>query len=793
MAKNHVHYRIFFYPQKNEKGKILLVGNSIQPNNHYKRKRPPYYSDTHPHRSGEVYKKLQYNSIQKPLKVNGREQPTFKGFYNSNGFTKLFTTTTEKLPSSLSKFTFEILSDLSEKQHGRYKKIIEDLKYAAGNDKAFRRMLKISDEWAKNISEENLPSLPQKGQVLTLVEAIFSPITTIANLYKPIVRSGFGKKLFPKLNKKLLLEKTHEDLIERYRGFVGLSNSIKIWENSYRQFSGHGHWHSGDEFLIPKDVLKGKIQRRRPKEFDPGKGKYSTKSSMLVNRLISGLIYAVFLATDAYNTAMKFSGKKEESQKQQRSRFAQENARIGLNLYLSNLVLSAYESQMNKSMANALLASGATVAFSEAVGRILVSKPIMPSDKKTLDAMEQEMMSKKGFLPALGRLMTRVKKSEHPMAASPAATSKNIFANPKVNLPTSFSSFKSSASNPQNKQVSFTGFAKSPQMFDSANLKKLLDIIEDFDGAQYNYYKETIEKGFRLAKNAGHISSEMDLDKAYKELPLIPIGDEPSMSEKITHSIFAPIYWIQSAYKSVAKLFKDLNPKAKHLEMKKFIEKNKMEVEFQQFLKEHLSLPVWQKSRLEPSDKERKILEEFVDNKNKIKEEVQGVKNMLLWLDKQIKSKKFNINDPKSKSKLEDMLQKAIISADASKHQEYDGNTVTQLNVHLSRIITTIFLVTDAYNLTMQYSNDNKSDAKESAKKRAIQEVTRISISAYMLGFIHNLLSKVCNSSIIGVLGVTALTSVTNDSLARIIVGVPLTPKTQEELLAKDKKKAANK
>ncbi|CDC18172.1 unknown [Clostridium sp. CAG:306] len=131
--------------------------------------------------------------------------------------------------------------------------------------------------------------------------------------------------------------------------------------------------------------------------------------------------------------------------------------------------------------------------------------------------------------------------------------------------------------------------------------------------------------------------------------------------------------------------------------------------------------------------------------------------------------------------------------ADGAKQLEYDGNTFAQANINLSRAITTLFLVTDAYNLTMQYSNDNKKDANKSAKNRAAQEISRISVSAYIMAFVHNLLSKLCNSSLGGAFTLTALTSSINDSLSRKVVGVPLTAKTQEQLEAIDAKNSKSK
>lgn len=717
--------------------------------------------------------------------MRGTNEPTFRGFYNSNWAKKLLLTTTEALPNSLSSFTFKQLEKLSEKhpnatkQLKTYERIVSDFIQAVTDesDPSFRKKLKLSEDWVKNISKDNLPNLPQKGQVTKFIETLADPFVSLFNLYKPIARSKFGKKFFPTLHNKLLKEKNHELLIEQYKGFLGLNNSIKKWENSYRQFSGNSYWSADSEFIIPQDVLTKKLQGRLSKAFNPNLGKYSTKSLLMGNRLISGIVYSVYLSTDAFNTTMKFSGNKDESQKQQKSRFIQENARIGLNLFLQNVIFRTFEPQMNKSLTNALLASGATVALSEIAGRKLVSKPIMPADKKTLDGMEQEMYAKKGILPSLGRLMTRVKKVDKPKVSS---TSVNPFA-PSSPLPKQFGAFTASKNS-----VSFTG--KVPQMFNSEHLSKLLKIIEDYDPIQYGYYKKIIENGFEKIKIGEKDLSGMSLEDAIKDLTSVPIGEMQTMSDKVMHSVFAPVDWIKNGYKSAVKTFKKFAPKNKQNELSDFIKENKLENEYQEFLTMRLSQPAWQQSGIKDNvAKEAKIKQEFVENKKHIKDEIQWVKDVILWLDKQIKTNKFNLDDlsDKQRADLEKMIEEAMVKMDGAKQIKYDGNSLAQLNIHIARIITTIFLVTDAYNLTMQYSNDNKKDAKTSAKNRAIQEITRISVSAYMLGFIHNLLSKVCNSSLLGAFGVTLLTSITNDTLARLFVGVPLTPQSQDKLLKK--------
>ena len=61
------------------------------------------------------------------------------------------------------------------------------------------------------------------------------------------------------------------------------------------------------------------------------------------------------------------------------------------------------------------------------------------------------------------------------------------------------------------------------------------------------------------------------------------------------------------------------------------------------------------------------------------------------------------------------------------------------------------------------------------------------------MAFVHNLLSKLCNSSLAGAFTLTALTSSINDSISREVVGVPLTAKNQQELEEIDKKNQMSK
>ena len=147
---------------------------------------------------------------------------------------------------------------------------------------------------------------------------------------------GVRKLVLPKNSEILLKRKEQDRILKNYAALEGLIRSHEIWENGYRKLSGHPKLTESSSFLIPDDVLYSKINRRRNKVVDPNKGKYSSNSLMIGNRLISGIVYSYFLGTDAYNTTMRYSNDKQEAANQRKSRIAQEFSRIGLNMYIQN-------------------------------------------------------------------------------------------------------------------------------------------------------------------------------------------------------------------------------------------------------------------------------------------------------------------------------------------------------------------------------------------------------------------------------------------------------------------------
>ena len=744
----------------------------------------------------------------KSLMSSENSRVSFKGY---NYYQKLLKPAVKVVPKNISDKVFDSLKNISNEQFLTYSKIKNEYLNFVKNNPIYCKKNGIDSSLLKKIVEEDvLIYLPQKKVVTRFVEQLFSPVTALYS---------WGEKLLlPKTSKHLIQKKEQDAIIKNYAALEGLIKSHEIWENGYRKLTGHSKLREHSKFLIPDDVLYSKINRRRNKVVDPNKGKYSSNSLMIGNRLISGIIYSYFLGTDAYNTTIRYSNDKNEAALQRKSRVAQEFSRIGMNMYIQNLLFGTFESAVNKSLPTAMFVSGSTVAFSEILGRKLVGKPIMPSNKENLDRLEKEMAEKKGILPAVGRLLTNAKKR---------SISSNNVRNITLKLDSKqkannrlFSAFAEKTNQPSFKGLHrYATFFKVDNFVEKSLLRDVYKIIEEADSKIAQNVKDIIMKSVK--KSAYYSENNLPVPNTFEELlandkiTKIPLGKNETVWGKFIRSVLVPIDFVKgivvSITKNVQKLIQSISGNKRNLladelsALREFAEKYKNNsldssfdkvyidkavkraAKFEEFLKDRLKLDAWHTSPFSLQEKELKIFSEFKSIKNKDNEDIQGIKNILLWFDKQISKEGIKIQKDGTLSKahkdrVKEILMESVMKADGEKQLEYDGNTLAQTNINLSRAITTLFLVTDAYNLTMQYSNDNKKDAHKSAKNRAAQEISRIGVSAYIMAFVHNLLSRLCNSSLGGAFTLTALTSTINDSISRKVVGVPLTAKTHEQL-----------
>lgn len=750
--------------------------------------------------------------IQKPLNTGVEAQISFKGF-SITSVANFFKPSVKPVPQNLRAKVFDSLSHISKEQFETYTKIKDEFVAYVIKNESFRKKNGITDELLgklKSESGDNLIYLPQKTLPVKFFEQLISP-------FKGLYRLG-EKLVLPNTSSVLIKRKEEERILKNYAAFEGLLKSHEIWENGYRRLTGHSKITANDKFLIPDDVLFSKINRRRNKVVDPHKGKYSSNLLMIGNRLISGIIYSYFLGTDAYNTTMRYSNNKKEASAQRKSRVAQEFSRIGMNMYVQNLLFGTFETAVNRSLPTAMFVSGSTVAFSEILGRKLVGRPIVPSNKEKLDKMEEEMYNKKGILPSIGRLLTSVKKKDNKVVSD-----KNravVFYDKTEPNSKLFSSFAAKDNSVGRRKQSFKGslpvekIFKADKVIDKELLREIYNIVKEADFKTAETIKQTVmkainktqyfkEKGIEVPETFESLLNNTDISK-------VPIGNLNTWWGKLVYSIFVPVRFVNKTLKSMYKMANKAvvavtgnkkNPLLEELSSLKTATDAKSQkrwAKFNDFFEHRMQLEAWATSPFSDEEKLLRIFSEFKSIKGKDKEDIEGVKNILLWLDKQFSKEGITLNEAQTltdsqRKRVKEILMESVLKADGEKQLEYDGNTLAQTNINLSRAITTLFLVTDSYNLTMQYSNDNKKDAVKSAKNRTAQELSRIGVSAYIMAFVHSLLSKLCNSSLGGAFTLTALTSTINDSISREVVGVPLSAKTQEQLEELDKKNMKSK
>lgn len=725
-----------------------------------------------------------YNQIRlKPLQDNSTTRVSFKGFK------------VETIPANLSNFMLKSVKNISEEQQTLYSRFISDFVSAAKNDEGFRKYIGLSSDIAKELNAENLIKLPQKPLVRKCLEVLFAPITMFKDLALWAGDNKLGKKILPSFYNYIQKRKKNDAIVKNYKNIIGLSNYIRIQENLYRMNAGLPPIQRNDSFLIPADILQEKINKLRFKAVDPTKGQYSTKHMMLGNRFVSGAVYAGFLSNDAYNTTMRYSNNENASQEQRASRAKQEFAKIGMNIYIQNLLLGMFENQINRSMTNALLASGVTVAAAEVIGRMLVGRPIFPSNKDTLDKMEEKVQNNNGILASIGRLIAgdkRGKTSYDFSAPEPLVIVQNDFFEHSITgingEKTAFNKF-----NHKLLQPTFKGLGKTPYMFDRAHLKEMLDYIKILDNKQGEMFAQIIETSLKKLKKIGNVNIEnKTLDEILNNTAItsIPVGDTLNFAKRFANGILSPIFFVKRTASSLFKGAKAAVGKKTEITPEMLKQKD-----FIEYLEQRLKLEVWKASPLLPEEKEIKIYKEFLSRQANQKFEVNGVKNLILTLEKRMKILGIKPGTLESEPlmKAKKLLNDIMTQTDGANHAEYDANTFSQLNINLARAISTIFLVTDSYNLTMQYSYDDRNEAVKTAKSRAVQEVSRIASSAYIMAFAHSIMSKIYNGSLLGAFGTCFLTSSTSDSLARFVVGVPIRRKTHDELLEIEQKQQESK
>ncbi|MBO6181642.1 hypothetical protein J6O86_08155, partial [bacterium] len=174
-------------------------------------------------------------------------------------------------------------------------------------------------------------------------------------------RSKIDKKVNSLVGMITYRENKLKDAIEGYKKVHGIAPDEKALEQ------------------IKADVeknMQSSVFQTITKPFDYKTGNYDTKHERALNRLVSGLPPAIFLANDAYNLSRMMDDDPKAAEKERKTRFKQETSRILTSGYLTLITMGAFQKFINKSKFGIVLTTGITVLVTEMFSRLSNGKHI---------------------------------------------------------------------------------------------------------------------------------------------------------------------------------------------------------------------------------------------------------------------------------------------------------------------------------------------------------------------------------------------------------------------------------
>lgn len=749
--------------------------------------------------------KLQKKTL---VKKSVSTQPTFGGFL----MPAAIQSKPVQIHSNIIDKSLKILKDVNSEQYEICTKFIKEFASKVKTDEKFRTKLGFSQIQSKTMSDmdknPNLWAIAEKSLLERTLKSVFSPFSAIYKKGKDIIfDNDFGKSNFSAIYKDMQLEKEHGKIISNYKNVLGIFNSIEKWENSYRKRFGFNNIKADEKFLMPDEELQRYLKKRTFDSIDPAKGRYDVKHLSLGNRIVSGLIGAFFYGLDAYNTTMKFSNDDKESKKEGKVKFAQQVIRIGLASYFTATALGIFKKQTNKSMGAALLISGVTILASEILGRLLVGKPILPSSKHKIEEMAEKNRNSNNVILKFGRFLSG--------EASFVSQNKPVKSADKIKLTDSYIKNRYQNKFFGSEKRSMIQFQGLPKKYKKEELTTLLKLVSELDKDLAKYYKENILKSL-IRKNLlkKEDANVQNFEKIIDKMPEIGVGEFQTRGEKIKEALLSPFIWLKNivvkGFQAIKKLFSDNKKISKYQDNLNKIKKAGLEEEYKTEIEIFKNSNAFKDaSKLSKEQKIESFTDSFLHIKDKgFNDEMQGIQNSFEWLKKNIKMDKKDKTDSyeiirkilenKDKDNVKKHLQqikktmnKMSFTAYAKDFADYDTSKYSVANNVIARVLSSVFLVFDAFNLTMEHSGDRQK-AVDNGSQYAAQETTRTLMSSYIINATNTLFQSLHNASLAGALVLTACSTYFVSATSRLAVGNPLLPKTQQELIAIEEKNKNN-
>ena len=733
----------------------------------------------------KVYSQNNNQDIKRPLKINHSDL-SFKGF--SLGLYK-------QLEKTYSVKEFLAFSDKYIGKMG--KELFEDITVKHANET--KKLISVDGDKI-TLSKKTIPHLVWDNAVYVVkilpADLLNGLVTALGKL--PGLKKWSAKTLERPFFKNIRQRSKLDSKISSLTGLITYRD-IKI-ESAMKNFAKKAgkrveELTDSEKAGIIKSVnekLESSVFQTELKQFDPKTGNYDTKHERALNRLVSGLPPAIFLANDAYNLSRMMDDDEHAALNEQKVRFKQEAIRILTSGYLTLITMGAFQKYINKSKAGIVLTTGITVLVTEMFSRLSNGKHITrltPEQARAENAKNRAPEAK--IKPA--ETNQQISSTGIPASTKPKAQQKPLL---------SFDTLLKASAAILTIGYGIKGFKHLPSIEKAA--------LKYFDNLQLKNNEKYIKLGIDKA-----------FEKAASDLKVINPEKYGNMSEqelKLKSSV--KLFEQKVLYRPFTQLYKSLTTESFKVDPKKFNEVVKVLQDYDKtFAQKYEKIGRAALKTIEQDGKTIEVIDLGTKDK-KIKPFVNFVIapfkfiwntiTLPYWMVDEKLMGVFRKTAPKSGAKDAEALAKSFdriarqaLKKNFNKEQFHDYLQVNFLkafntdslssisNAELSNLaktaasIATIwFLMTDNYNMVMLKSNGNDKDgANTKFKERFVQEGSRLFYQTLLIDLFNSTFRNQYNSSLLGMSVVTLTDTTLGEILTRSSVGIPCKPHTRDELI----------
>ncbi len=604
-----------------------------------------------------------------------------------------------------------------------------------------KKMLKVNGDEAI-LYKKTVPQLIWDGlkYPFTILPAdILNGTVELLSKIKPF--KGWADNVLQKQFFKNIRQRSKIDAkMNSLQGLVKIKNDFqKVLENGQRKYTD--------------SQISSEMFQRSVKMFDTEKyGAYDTKHERALNRLVSGLPPAIFLANDAYNLSRMMDDDAKKAEKEKKTRFSQETARILSSGYLTLITLGALNKYINNSKFGIMLSTGLTVLFTEALSRLINGKHI-----KKLTPEQARLENEKNNAPEKNI------KPDTSFKANPAAKTEKA---PQQKPLLSFDTLLKGSAIIIAAGVGIKSLRKIPSVdnmfkafqepFQKWYNKKTINPDYKITGKEFKKIVAVLDKnGFKdLAKKYTNIAEKLLNEETdfvngmIKDDAIIHLGAKEKKAQKIIITFLkAPFKF---AYNTITLPYRLFN---KAVQM--FKPKSKQVTKTAEQLAEEL----------------------FKKDKEALATTIQNIGKKAMQ--KGITPKEFQ-------TFVKDNILKSF---NVTTMSNVSNAELSNLAKTASAAATIWFLMTDNYNMVMLKSNGNdKEGAETKFKERFVQEGSRLFYQTLLIDLFNSTFRNAYHASLAGMSAVTLVDTTLGEILTRKSVGMPVRQHSRAELEAIEEK-----